>query len=57
MKEKLDQAVEEISQHRDEIIAKLLEFAKTDLLFFWGENRDLFLQQKEKWLPILDWAG
>ena len=57
MKEKLDQAVEEISQHRDEIIAKLLEFAKTDLLFFWGENRDLFLQQKEKWLPILNWAG
>ncbi len=57
MKQKLDQAVTEIAQHREDIIAKLLEFAKTDLLFFWGENRELFLHQQEKWLPILDWAA
>lgn len=57
MKKILDQAVREIGEHREEIIAKLLELARTDLLFFWGENKDLFLRQKEKWMPILDWAG
>ena len=56
MKKILDEAVVEIGKHRDEIIAKLLELAKTDLLFFWGENKDLVLRQKEKWMPILDWA-
>ena len=34
MRQKLNLAVEEITKHREDIIAKLLEFAKTDLLFF-----------------------
>ncbi len=57
MKKILDQAVKEISKNRLEIIAKLLQFAKTDLLFFWGEKKDLYLRQQKEWLPILDWAG
>ncbi len=57
MRKILDQAVKEIADNRDEIISKLLEFAKTDLLFFWGENKELVLRQKEKWMPILDWSA
>lgn len=57
MRKVLEQAVNEIRHHRREIIDRLKDFAKTDLLFFWGEKRDLFLQQQEKWLPILDWAS
>ncbi len=57
MKKILNQAVKEIGEHREAIIAKLLELARTDLLFFWGENKDLFLRQEKKWMPILDWAS
>lgn len=57
MQKILDQAVQEIAIHRPEIIVKLLEFAKTDLLFFWGEKKELFLQQQNEWLPILNWAS
>jgi chaperone required for assembly of F1-ATPase len=55
MKKTLDKAVKEIAQYREEIEQKLLEFAKTDLLFFWGEKRDLYLKQKTEWQPIINW--
>lgn len=55
MKETLDKAVKEIEQYREEIEKKLLEFARSDLLFFWGEKRDLYLKQKTEWQPIIDW--
>lgn len=57
MQKVLEQAVSEIKQHRHQVIGRLLDFAKTDLLFFWGEKRELFLLQQEKWLPVLDWAS
>lgn len=57
MREVLQQAEKDIAAYREEIIAKLLEFARTDLLFFWGEKRDLYLKQQAEWQPILDWAG
>ena len=57
MKEALEQAEKDISAYREEIVAKLLEFARTDLLFFWGEKRELYLKQRAEWQPILDWAG
>ena len=57
MREALEQAEKDISVYREDIIAKLLEFARTDLLFFWGEKRDLYLKQQVEWQPILDWAG
>ncbi|MBE6468163.1 MAG: hypothetical protein E7004_06210 [Alphaproteobacteria bacterium] len=56
MKKTLDKAVKEIGQYREEIEKKLLEFARTDLLFFWGEKRDLYLKQKTEWQPIIDWV-
>lgn len=57
MRKALDQAVAEIARYRREIINKMLEFARTDLLFFWAEKKELFLQQQEQWQPILDWAA
>lgn len=57
MKKILDEATKDVAQNREEIITKLLELAKTDLLFFWGENKDLFLRQEKKWMPILEWAS
>ena len=34
----------------------MLEFARNDLLFFWGEKRDLYLKQKTEWQPIINWV-
>ena len=56
MRKILQQAVKEIKNYRAEITEKLLEFAKTDVLFFWGEKKDLFLRQEKEWMPILTWA-
>lgn len=56
MQKTLDKAVREIAEYRNDIEAKLLEYAKTDLLFFWGEKRDLYIRQKDEWQPILDWV-
>lgn len=56
MKKILDKAVKEIAQYREEIEKKLLEFARTDLLFFWGEKRDLYLKQETEWQPIINWV-
>ena len=57
MKKILDKAVKEIGQYREEIEKKLLDFAKTDLLFFWSEKKDLYFKQKSEWQPIIDWVG
>ncbi len=51
----LDKAVSEISLYRKDIEKKLLEFARTDLLFFWGDKRELYIKQQNEWQPILDW--
>ena len=56
MQKILSQAIKEIGQYRAEITQKLLEFARTDVLFFWGEKKELFLRQEKEWLPILAWA-
>ncbi len=56
MKKILDEATKEIAKNRLDIIAKLLQLAKTDLLFFWGEKKDLYTRQQKEWQPILDWA-
>ena len=56
MQKVLQQAIKEIKEYRPEITQKLLEFARTDVLFFWGEKKELFLRQEKEWLPILAWA-
>ena len=57
MKKTLEMAVNEIGQYREEIVKKLLEFARTDLLFFWSDKKELYLKQESEWQPIIDWVG
>lgn len=55
-KSELEQAVKEINDNRIKMQNQLLEFAETDLLFFFSDKPELFNRQKLKWQPILDWA-
>ncbi|MFI3242450.1 MAG: ATP12 family protein [Alphaproteobacteria bacterium] len=52
----LEQGLKEISQNREVIIEKLLQFSLTDTLMFWGNEKDLIELQQQKWQPILTWA-
>ncbi|MBP3546732.1 MAG: hypothetical protein J6K16_06360 [Alphaproteobacteria bacterium] len=55
-KEKLEQAIAEIKNHREEIITRLVQFSKTDSLLFWDKEVSLYEKQEELWGPILKWA-
>lgn len=56
-KEKLKQAVSEIKDYREDVIDKLVQFAPTDSLLFWGNNDELIKKQEQLWNPILSWAN
>lgn len=56
MKTDLKAALADVAQNREAIIDKLVEFSGTDMLLFWGENKDLIERQKLVWQPILDWV-
>ncbi len=56
MFEKLKQATHEIAKQRKDFIEKLAQFAETDLLLFWGRNKELAERQEKVWGPILAWA-
>ena len=56
MKNELEKAMKEIGLYRKDVEEKILEFARTDLLFFWGEKKELFEKQQKEWKPILDWV-
>ena len=51
-KVKLEQAVKEIQNHREDVIAKLVQFSKTDSLLFWDKEAKLYEKQEELWGPI-----
>lgn len=53
----LKAALADIAANREEIIDKLVQFSQTDMLLFWGENKDLMERQKLLWGPILQWAS
>lgn len=57
MSAKLEQATTEIKKYRPEIIDKLMKFAATDMLLFWGTDKDLILRQEKQWGPLLQWAS
>ena len=52
----LDKAKEEIAKNRAEVIERLVQFSMTDLLLFWGQEKDLMERQAKIWGPILAWA-
>lgn len=56
MTEKLQKLTEDIGEHRAEIIDKLVQFSLTDMLLFWGQEKDLIARQEEEWAPLLKWA-
>lgn len=53
---KLQQATEEISVYREDIINRLLKYAATDVLLFWGTDEKLIRRQEREWAPLLEWA-
>ena len=52
----LEKAREEIAKNRAEVIERLVQFSMTDLLLFWGQEKDLMERQAKIWGPILAWA-
>ena len=56
MEAKLKEAQQEISEHREEVIDRLVQFSLTDMLLFWGHEKDLIERQQKVWGPVLAWA-
>lgn len=53
---KLDKLTADVTAHRSEITEKLVQYALTDMLFFWSNEPELIEQQEKEWQPLLDWA-
>lgn len=53
---KLEKAAVEIGANRREIADKIENFMMTDMLLFWGTEKDLVVRQEKLWGPILEWA-
>ncbi len=53
---KLHQATQEIASYRDDIVKRLLKYAETDMLLFWGTDEKLQKRQEQEWIPVLNWA-
>lgn len=56
MYDDLNAAMADVGENRAEIIDKLVQFAMTDMLLFWGQDKDLVERQQKLWQPILQWA-
>lgn len=57
MSDYLNKAAAEIGKSRKEVIDRLVVFSQTDLLLFWGHEKDLIERQEKIWGPILQWAN
>ncbi len=53
----LNEALRDVKQHREEIINRLVQYAETDLLLFWGTDKELKCRQEKVWAPIIYWAN
>lgn len=56
MSSQLEQAEADIKKYRPEIIDKLMKYTATDMLLFWGTDRELIAEQEKHWQPLLKWA-
>lgn len=54
--QKLQQAVDDIKDNREDIIDRMVEFSKSDALLYWDTRDDLARRQEQVWGPILNWA-
>ena len=57
MQNYLEEAQREIAKNRGEVIDRLVRYSLTDMLLFWGQEKDLIERQTEAWGPILKWAS
>mgnify|MGYP001133532183 CR=1 FL=1 len=57
MSDYLNKAATEIGKSRKEVIDRLVVFSQTDMLLFWGHEKDLIERQEKVWGPILQWAN
>lgn len=57
MSKYLEQVTKDIALHREEVIEKLVQLSLTDVLLFWGEQKELIDRQREAWEPILKWVN
>ena len=48
---------QDVSAHRGELIDRLADFARTDVLLFLSTDKKLLEEQKAKWFPIVNWAN
>lgn len=48
---------EDVENHREEIIEKLIIFSRSDALLFWSPDESLRKEQEKLWLPVLVWAN
>ena len=53
----LEKTAKEIGKSREEIIDRLVQFALTDMLLFWGQNKSLVERQEKTWGPLHEWAN
>lgn len=57
MSKYLEQVTKDISLHREEIIKGMVQLSLTDVLLFWGQQKELIERQKKTWEPILKWVN
>ena len=57
MSDYLNKAAAEIGKSRKDVIDRLVVFSQTDMLLFWGHEKDLIERQEKVWGPILQWAN
>ena len=48
---------QEIALHREELVDRLTDFARTDVMLFLSTDKKLLEEQKSKWLPIVNWVN
>ena len=53
----LEKTAKEIAKNREEVINRLVQFSLTDMLLFWGQNKELVKRQEKIWGTILQWAS
>ena len=53
----LKEAVKELANEREEVIDKLVQFSLTDMLLFWGTEKELIVRQEQVWGPLVAWAN
>lgn len=57
MSKYLEEVTKDIALHREEVIKGMVQLSLTDVLLFWGQQKELIERQKKAWEPILKWVN